>query len=1074
MALAAFLLTGLLGGLLVLHLWQGHAKAEADARRIATTLGQAVEQHVVGQFRGIAALLDETQAAVQAGNHRSQTFTKHLRDRLAVFPEIDNLHLLRANQEPLSLVDGRALAPDQSRWVLAHLGGPLNKVMLAPPAIDGRDGRRIILVARLFLLNNEVAAVVTLMDADGLAAFLATVLVSEIDLLAVYHADGLAAAVAPANAVPFGSVLSIAPDAIGANIAVDGLDLRVWVAADQYDALSRWRINAGLQTSLFVLFCLALFLWARRRDMAWRELALAREGLENLVEQRGVELREARSVLERRARQVSAAIRELQRLSMVAAHHLQEPLRPLVSYSQILSRHLGADDEGAQICLSRLIAGGKSMKTLLKSFQQRIASLGGDGPEAAVDLHDVVQRAMVDAGTGIAINPRGLPAISVREQGAAELLAQIFRTLAGLGARGIAVEAAYGPGGWQLSIIAEGADAMLEPGAAVHVCKALASLSNIELKFADGRFVLVLPGHDLPAIDHRAAAVAPRAARGARLQSLALIAGLLAAMAWQVEREHDSAIRSALILTNAVANSIDQQISGSLRGIDTVLAEAARAIERGEHRNPAFADRMEAVLKTFPEVRHMGYADASGRLAALLWPPHEMPVRPVTIADRAYFQRAKLQTGSGTMVVGEPVNDRLDANRTLHLAWPLHDTAGHFAGVVFANVNPDLYAAFLDRVLLDKNGGTALIGSDGLMIARAPLHAEKFGMDISSSDLFKLWLPHKPVDAVHLISKADGNDKYVAYRLLSPFPLVVTSAVSRHQALTAWRRETWGFGIATAITALALFALAWAVDRGLTRIRRRQGELELEVLVRTEGLEAARAQSDARAASLERLNGQLRELLGVVTQDLHQPLRALERDAEALVEALSSRDNAGLAGEAKLVADAIIRLSMLLHDFQRFVDIISTTARPGQVRLDALIRLVADEMKRRFGPEVFLIKASSLPVVRADSGMLMELLSQVVANSITYRGRSSAVSIQIAASRRESDWLIELSDDGPGLPAEQLNHDPQAFEAGNGQTAQSSGIGLAICRVIAQAHGGQLWLGRADNGGAKVSITLAL
>ncbi|MFA6022445.1 MAG: ATP-binding protein, partial [Rhodospirillales bacterium] len=528
---------------------------------------------------------------------------------------------------------------------------------------------------------------------------------------------------------------------------------------------------------------------------------------------------------------------------------------------------------------------------------------------------------------------------------------------------------------------------------------------------------------------------------------------------------------AAQVLTRAVANSIDQQISGSLRGIDTILAEAAAAIELGDHHSLAFSVRMAAILRAFPEIRHVGLADATGQMSNLVWPPRLLPESGIAIADRSYFTRAVAHPAQSSMVIGDPVRGRIGDERSLHVARPLRNAKGRFNGIVFANVDPDLYARFLDRVLLDRDGGTALIGADGKMIARAPAHVEKFGMDISSSDLFTRWLPQSPIGTAHLISKADGNDKYLAYRLLSPYPLVVTSAVSRNKALVAWRQGLWPAISAVALLSTALLSLAWMVDRGMTRIRRQHGELAAEVLRRTHGLEAARVLSNARAASLERLNGQLRDLLGVVTRDLEVPLAALQADVRILIGVLEA-GNPHSQDEVVYVSTAIARLSVLLRDFQRFVSIISMSAQMAPVDLGALVRLVADDMARRFGPAVLLVEADSLPVLSADGGMLMELLNQVLANAITYRGRDHAVRVRVRASRRASDWLLEISDDGPGLSLEQLSHDPQAFEAGVGQSVDSTGIGLAICRVIAQAHGGDMWLGKGDEGGTKVSVAL--
>ncbi|MCA1909306.1 MAG: hypothetical protein LDL39_13185, partial [Magnetospirillum sp.] len=85
----AVLLVVVLEALLVVHLWRGHSRAEADALLVAASLSQALEQHVAGQFRGIGALLDEAAVIVQAGHHQTASVAAHLRERLTAFPELN-------------------------------------------------------------------------------------------------------------------------------------------------------------------------------------------------------------------------------------------------------------------------------------------------------------------------------------------------------------------------------------------------------------------------------------------------------------------------------------------------------------------------------------------------------------------------------------------------------------------------------------------------------------------------------------------------------------------------------------------------------------------------------------------------------------------------------------------------------------------------------------------------------------------------------------------------------------------------------------------------------------------------
>jgi len=1067
----AFMLVVMMEGLLVAHLWRGHSRAEADALLVAASLGQALEQHVAGQFRGIDALLDEAGVIVQAGHHHTASVVAHLRERLTAFPELSGLILVTAQDGQSVLLGDNSLSEPHLSWLRQHLGSPEPHVIVGPP-VPGDS--RTLPVARLFKLDDSPAAVVTLLAADSLAEYLQSVQVTETRRLLVIHRSGTVVAQVPEHAMAFGWPAQERGHALGVVVPVEDLGLSVQVDMDKDLAFALWRVNASLQLVLLLVFCVALYYWARRNDRAWRDLVVIRDGLEDLVDKRGIELQQALAQLDHKARQVGTANRELRRLSMVAAHHLQEPLRPLVSYSQMLIRGLSASNPAAIAILDRLILGGKDMKVLLKGFQKRVADLSIDAPAETVDLHTVVQGAMVDSGVDIPIRVGELPQVQVAPLSAAEILMQVFRTLAGLGAAEISLSSSPRPEGWVVDMVANGSlipDA--ESSVAVRVCLSLASLNGMALSFLGQGFQLVLVAEEKAAAQMGAAEVpALKPVLRARFQALGLVCILAAVVFWQIDRERAAAIHAAQVLTRAVANSIDQQISGSLRGIDVILAEAAQAYQAGEHKNMAFAVRMEAILRAFPEIDVIAVINAQGVLEQPTWPPMPVPAQAIRADDRGYFQKAR-RSNHDTMIIGDPSIGKLTRDRVWHLARPLRDSRGDFLGVVLASVNPDHYARFLDRVLLDVNGGTALIGSNGLMIARAPAHEQKFGMDISSSDLFTHWLPQSANGTAHLISKADGNDKYLAYRTLSPYPLVVTSAVSRNKALAEWRQQTQFSVTVAVLLGCALFALAWRSDRGMRRIQRQQAALQREVERRIEGLEAARAQSDARAASLEKLNGQLHEILAIITSQMDMPLHTLQGDVAALREVVGDGPETAGGEELKYVASAVNRLSALLRDFQHFVTIIGAVPSRGPLDMNALVRLVADTIDRRYGPGRLLLRYEPLPEIVADATLLTELLEQLFDNAVAYARGDHAVTVSLRLIRRSKDWLLQVADDGPGLPPAMVSHEPQAFESGIGQAPDSTGIGLAICRVIAQAHGGEIWLSNGAEGGAEVNVSLS-
>jgi signal transduction histidine kinase len=96
--------------------------------------------------------------------------------------------------------------------------------------------------------------------------------------------------------------------------------------------------------------------------------------------------------------------------------------------------------------------------------------------------------------------------------------------------------------------------------------------------------------------------------------------------------------------------------------------------------------------------------------------------------------------------------------------------------------------------------------------------------------------------------------------------------------------------------------------------------------------------------------------------------------------------------------------------------------------------------------------------IRADSGKIEQILSNLIANAVKFTPKGGTVSI--VTRNEESGWLvIEVSDTGIGIPADALSRIFSPFEQGDSSIHRSYGglgLGLSIARTLTKAHGGTL------------------
>jgi len=109
-----------------------------------------------------------------------------------------------------------------------------------------------------------------------------------------------------------------------------------------------------------------------------------------------------------------------------------------------------------------------------------------------------------------------------------------------------------------------------------------------------------------------------------------------------------------------------------------------------------------------------------------------------------------------------------------------------------------------------------------------------------------------------------------------------------------------------------------------------------------------------------------------------------------------------------------------------------------------------------------LLVAPDLPWISANSDLLSVLLGNLVDNSIRYTPRKGH--IRVAIRQHETGVLMEVSDDGPGIPASQRERAFERFYRIAGQDQPGTGLGLAICCRIAELHGARVDMADGPDG----------
>ncbi len=243
---------------------------------------------------------------------------------------------------------------------------------------------------------------------------------------------------------------------------------------------------------------------------------------------------------------------------------------------------------------------------------------------------------------------------------------------------------------------------------------------------------------------------------------------------------------------------------------------------------------------------------------------------------------------------------------------------------------------------------------------------------------------------------------------------------------------------------------------------------------------AVERQQLAEAAHISKVQAEAEKLrsslLSAVSHDLRTPLAVITGASSSLLDSESSATQTSAARHDLLqtIYDESDRLNRLVGNL---LDI--TRLESGAVRVNkqwqpveeivgsALRRL--DSLLKSFPASVSL--PADLPMVKVDGVLIEQVLINLIENAAKYCAPHTP--IDISATARNSQVIIEVADRGPGLAAGEESRVFDKFFRGSAAGNQrGAGLGLAICRSIVEVHGGRMSAENRAGGGAVFRFTI--
>ena len=229
---------------------------------------------------------------------------------------------------------------------------------------------------------------------------------------------------------------------------------------------------------------------------------------------------------------------------------------------------------------------------------------------------------------------------------------------------------------------------------------------------------------------------------------------------------------------------------------------------------------------------------------------------------------------------------------------------------------------------------------------------------------------------------------------------------------------------------------------------------------------------------LEELERQRAEFLGMVSHELRAPLASIKGSAATLIGSGNTLDPVETDLFFRIIERQADHMSGLITDLLDMARIdtgtLPVSSEPSEPSL------LVDQARNTFlsgggRRNIHVDLEPDLPLVIADRRRIVQVLSNLVSNAAKYSPEASE--IRLAASQEDVHVVFSVTDHGKGLSSEVL---PQLFRKfsridgdDQGRDLEGSGMGLAICKGIVEAHGGRIWAESDGPGlGSRFSFTL--
>ncbi len=223
---------------------------------------------------------------------------------------------------------------------------------------------------------------------------------------------------------------------------------------------------------------------------------------------------------------------------------------------------------------------------------------------------------------------------------------------------------------------------------------------------------------------------------------------------------------------------------------------------------------------------------------------------------------------------------------------------------------------------------------------------------------------------------------------------------------------------------------------------------------------------------LEQSNVELKQFAYIASHDLQSPLRSISGFVQLLKLEYEGKLDEQAQDWIRRTVEAVGQMQTLIRDVLSYSRVEAHSPTLTQIPFLDIVNGALALLESSIHDSGGQVTWGPLPDVMGDRSQLVQLLQNLIGNGLTYRS-SEPPHIHLSAQRGEKEWIFSVRDNGIGIDPKYYEQIFEIFKRLHDQKDYpGTGIGLAVCRRVANRHGGRIWVESEPGHGSTFHFTI--